>query len=212
MTGIFEYTRAPAEIYAQSFATIRNEAQLEGLPPQLHDVAIRMVHACGMVDLIDDFVGDPDAVDAAQAALRAGKPVYCDCEMVRSGITAKALPNDNELRVTLNDSQTPGLAKTLATTRSAAAVELWRDGLADAVVVIGNAPTALFHLLEMMEKGGPKPAAIIATPVGFVGAAESKQALIDDTSGVPFITVKGRRGGSAIASAAFNAIGLGLNK
>lgn len=206
------YERDPATIYAQSFATIRGEARLDTLPPALHDVAIRMIHACGMVDLLDDFAADPDVVAAAQTALQSGKPVFCDCEMVRSGITQKALPANNELIVTLNHASVPALAKSLGTTRSAAAVELWRDRLAGAVVVIGNAPTALFHLLEIIAAGGPRPAAIIATPVGFVGAAESKQALIDADCGIPFVTVKGRRGGSAIASAAFNAIGLELSR
>lgn len=207
-----QYERVPDAIYAQSFATIKREAELDGLPAELHAVAIRMIHACGMVDLVDDIVGDLALVRAAQSALNAGNPVFCDCEMVRSGITPKALPKNNELLVTLNDGQTPSLAKQLGTTRSAAAVELWRDKLAGAVVVIGNAPTALFHLLEMIHAGGPRPAAIIATPVGFVGAAESKQALIEHATDIPFVTVKGRRGGSAIASAAFNAIGLGQLK
>lgn len=203
------YLRQPDAIYAESFATIEREARLDNVAPPLRDVVIRMIHACGMVDLVDDFAADPEVVDAARRELLAGAPVICDCEMVRSGITKKALPRDNELMVTLNDVAVPELAKNLETTRSAAAVELWREHLNGAIVVIGNAPTALFHLLQIIADGAPKPAAIIASPVGFVGAAESKQALIDSGNGVPFVTLRGRRGGSAIASAAFNAIGLG---
>ena len=204
------YLRDPAAIYAQSFATIRAEADLYHLPPPLHDVAIRMIHACGMVDLAADITGDERLPDALRAALAAGAPVFCDCEMVRSGIIRRALPETTELVMTLNDPSVPGLAQRRGTTRSAAAVELWRDRLAGAVVVIGNAPTALFHLLEIVAAGGPVPAAIIATPVGFVGAAESKALLAGGSFSMPFVTVRGRRGGSAIASAAFNAVGRGL--
>jgi precorrin-8X/cobalt-precorrin-8 methylmutase len=200
------YLRDPDAIYAQSFATIRAEADLAHLPPELHDAAIRMIHACGMVDLAADIAGDPAMVSATQTALRAGAPILCDCEMVRSGIIERLLPGANARVVTLNEPAVPALAKSLGTTRSAAAIELWRDRLEGAVVVIGNAPTALFHLLELLDMGGPKPAAIIAAPVGFVGAAESKALLAENRSGVPFLTVLGRRGGSAIASAAFNAI------
>ncbi len=207
-----EYERVPSAIYAQSFATIRQEAGLSALPLSLHDIAVRMIHACGMVDLVDDIIGSDALLSAGQAALAAGAPVFCDCEMVRAGITPRALPNNNQRRVTLNEERVPALAEILGTTRSAAALELWRDDLAGAVVVIGNAPTALFHLLEMIAQGGPKPAGIIACPVGFVGAAESKQALIDADINVPFVTVRGRRGGSAIASAAFNALGLSIAK
>lgn len=204
-----DYERAPDAIYAQSFATIRREARLEAVPIALHEIVVRMIHACGMVDLVGDFVGIAETVTATQTALKNGAPIFCDCEMVRAGITAKALPNNNERVVTLNDPRVRQLATDMGTTRSAAAVELWRDRLEGAIVVIGNAPTALFYLLEMLERGGPKPAAIIATPVGFVGAAESKQALIDSQIDVPYVTITGRRGGSAIASSAFNAIGLG---
>lgn len=203
-----DYLRDPAAIYAQSFAAIRAEADLAHLSPALHEVAIRMIHACGMPDLADDIVGDPAVVDAARAALASGVPVLCDCEMVRAGIIERHLPRNNELIVTLNDPAVPDLAARLGTTRSAAAVELWRDRLAGAVVVIGNAPTALFHLLDTLTAGAPKPAAIIAAPVGFVGAAESKARLAAEAP-VPFLTVRGRRGGSAIASAAFNAIAAG---
>lgn len=202
-----DYLRDPAAIYAQSFAAIRAEADLAHLPPALHEAAIRMIHACGMPDLADDIMGDPDVVEAAHAALASGAPVLCDCEMVRAGIIQRHLPH-NALIVTLNDPAVPALAAQLATTRSAAAVELWRDRLAGAVVVIGNAPTALFHLLDILAAGAPKPAAIIATPVGFVGAAESKARLAAEAP-VPFLTVRGRRGGSAIAGAAVNAIAAG---
>jgi len=205
-----EYLRDPAAIYAQSFATIREEIRLDSVPASLHDVAIRMVHASGMIDLIDDFAAHAELVPAAQNALRQGAPVFCDCEMVRSGITSKAIPAGGEVIVTLNDARIPVRAAQLGTTRSAAAVEFWADRLAGAVIVIGNAPTALFHLLEMLDAGAPLPAAIIATPVGFVGAVESKVALTENSRGVPFVTIKGRRGGSAMASAAFNAIGLGM--
>jgi len=200
------YLRDPAAIYAQSFATIRAEADLSGLDPALHDIAVRMIHACGMTDLAADIVGTPDVADAARAALAAGAPVFCDCEMVRSGVIGRQLPQTTELVVTLNAPNIAELAALLGTTRSAAAVELWRPRLEGAVVLIGNAPTALFHLLDMVAAKGPRPAAIIAAPVGFVGAAESKAILADNRDGVPFVTVRGRRGGSAIAAAALNAI------
>ena len=209
MTG---YLRDPDAIYAQSFATIEAEADLAALPLALRDAAIRMIHASGMVDLAADIDGDPLLVDAVRGALRAGAPVLCDCEMVRAGISRGQLPNGNDLLVTLNNAEVPALAQRLGTTRSAAAIELWRDRLDGAVVVIGNAPTALFHLLELLDEGVPKPAAIIATPVGFVGAAQSKAALAADPRGVPYLTVHGRRGGSAIAGAAFNAITRGLTQ
>ncbi|MBN9314850.1 MAG: precorrin-8X methylmutase [Devosia sp.] len=200
------YLRDPDAIYAQSFATIKAEADLAHLPPELHPAVIRMIHACGMVDLAADIAGDPAVAAATRSALSAGAAVLCDCEMVRSGIIRRHLPADTELIVTLNDPAVPDLAKTLGTTRSAAAVELWRPRLAGAVVLIGNAPTALFHLIELIATGGPRPAAIIAAPVGFVGAAESKALLASGSLSIPFLTVLGRRGGSAIASAAFNAI------
>jgi len=200
------YLRDPDAIYAQSFAIIAAEADLARLPPELHPAAIRMIHACGMVDLAADITGDPAVAAATQAALAAGAPVLCDCEMVRSGVIRRNLPPATELVVTLNDPAVPDLAKSLGTTRSAAAVELWRPRLAGAVVLIGNAPTALFHLMEMIEAGAPRPAAIIAAPVGFVGAAESKALLASTSLSIPYLTVLGRRGGSAIASAAFNAI------
>ena len=203
------YLRDPEAIYAQSFATIRAEADLSHLPAELHEAAIRMIHASGMVDLAADIVGDPRIVDAVREHVPAKGAVLCDCEMVRAGIIRRHLPPETELVVTLNDPEVPALAKALSTTRSAAAVELWRPRLAHSIVVIGNAPTALFHLIDLLAAGAPRPAAIIATPVGFVGAAESKALLAADSFSIPFLTVRGRRGGSAIASAAFNAISKG---
>lgn len=200
------YLRDPAAIYAQSFATIRAEADLAALPPPLHEIAIRMIHACGMPDLAADILGTPDLPDAARQALAAGAPVLCDCEMVRAGVIRRALPRGTELVVSLADPAVPERALALGTTRSAAAVDLWRDRLAGAVVLIGNAPTALFHLLDMLAGGAPRPAAIIAAPVGFVGAAESKALLATGDHGVPFVTVRGRRGGSAITAAAINGV------
>ena len=200
------YLRDPDAIYAESFTIIRAEASLAHLPPELQPVAIRMIHACGMVDLGEDIIGDPRLVETVEHSLGKGEVVLCDSEMVAAGILSRIA---NERLVTLNDPGVPDLAARLATTRSAAAVELWRNRLAGAVVVIGNAPTALFHLLEMIDNGAPKPAAIIATPVGFVGAAESKAELATNPRGIPFITVRGRRGGSAIAAAALNSIALG---
>ncbi len=207
---MIDYLRDPDEIYARSFAAIRAEADLGAIPVALHDVAVRMIHASGMVDLVGDIVGSANLVAEAEFALVEGASVLCDCEMVRAGIAARWL-RGNELVVTLNDPAVPELAKRLATTRSAAAVELWRDRLKGAIVVIGNAPTALFHLLELLEQEAPRPAAIIATPVGFVGAAESKALLAEGAHGVPFVTLRGRRGGSAMASAALNAIARGLS-
>ena len=203
------YLRDPDAIYAQSFATIRAEADLGGVPGPLQPVVIRMIHACGMVDIAPDIRASAGVVECLASALRAGAPVFCDCEAVRAGIIARPL-RGSDLVVTLNDPAVPALAQSLGTTRSAAALELWRPRLAGAVVVIGNAPTALFHLLEILDAGAPKPAALIATPVGFVGAEQSKAELARDARGVPFITLLGRRGGSAIASAALNAIAKGL--
>jgi precorrin-8X/cobalt-precorrin-8 methylmutase len=206
------YLRDPDSIYAQSFATIRAEADLAALHPALHDIAIRMIHACGMPDLAADIVGSPALVAAAREALTLGRPVLCDCDMVRSGVIARQLPAGNDLVLTLNEPEVPDLARSLGTTRSAAAIELWRPRLDRAVVLIGNAPTALFHLLELIDAGAPRPAAIIAAPVGFVGAAESKALLAEGRHGVPFVTVLGRRGGSAITAAALNAITRGTSQ
>jgi len=205
-----DYLRDPDEIYAQSFATIRAEADLSGVPAELEDVVVRMIHACGMTDIVPEIRWSGEVAAEVEFALLEGAPVFCDCEAVRAGISRKHLPERTELVVTLNDPAVPDLAKKLATTRTAAAVELWSDRLKGAVVVIGNAPTALFHLLDLFDEGADKPAAIIATPVGFVGAAESKALLVLDLHRVPFLTLLGRRGGSAIASAALNAIAMGI--
>lgn len=206
MTLPLDYVRDGTAIYERSFAIIRAEADLSRFSADEEDVAVRMIHACGLVEAARDFVFGPGAVAAARAALQAGAPILCDAQMVAHGITRARLPAGNEVICTLRDPAVPALAEKLGTTRSAAALELWGDRLAGAVVAIGNAPTALFHLLEMLDRGAPKPAAILGMPVGFVGAAESKDALADDPRGVPFAIVRGRLGGSAITSAAVNAL------
>ena len=200
------YERNPAAIYAASFATIRREASLSRFPPDIAEIAIRVIHACGMVEIADRLDHSDDLATSAIAALRAGARIYADCEMVASGITARLLPEGVRVECTLNDPRTPDLARDLATTRTAAAVDLWdTDG---AIVAIGNAPTALFRLLERLDGGAPKPAAILAFPVGFVGAAESKAELGADPRATPYLTLRGRRGGSAMASAAVNALAI----
>lgn len=201
-----QYEKDGPAIYRQSFATIRAEADLAGLPADVSQVAVRMIHACGMVDLVRDLAFSPDAVADARAALRSGAPILCDVTMVASGVTRKRLPAGNDVVCTLSDPSVPELAAKLGTTRSAAALELWRDRMEGAVVAVGNAPTALFRLLEMIEEGAPRPAAVIGVPVGFIGAAESKDALAAHPSGLQHLIVRGRRGGSAIAAAAINAI------
>ncbi|MFE1288921.1 precorrin-8X methylmutase [Streptomyces sp. NPDC058751] len=203
---VFDYEKDGAAIYRESFATIRAEADLTALPADVGQVAVRMIHACGMVDLVRDLAHTPQVVARAREALRSGAPVLCDVSMVASGITRKRLPADNDVICTLSDPSVPGLAAELGTTRSAAALELWRDRLEGAVVAVGNAPTALFRLLEMIEEGAPRPAAVIGVPVGFVGAAESKDALAEHPLGLDHLIVRGRRGGSAIAAAAVNAM------
>ncbi|MBM9621833.1 precorrin-8X methylmutase [Streptomyces zhihengii] len=203
---VFDYEKDGAEIYRQSFATIRAEADLAGLPAEVSQVAVRMIHACGMVDLVRDLAYSPGVVLRAREALRAGAPVLCDAQMVASGITRKRLPADNDVVCTLSDPSVPALAEKLGTTRSAAALELWRDRLEGSVVAVGNAPTALFRLLEMIAEGAPRPAAVIGAPVGFIGAAESKDALAGSPLGLEHLVVRGRRGGSAMAAAAVNAI------
>jgi precorrin-8X/cobalt-precorrin-8 methylmutase len=200
------YLRDGAAIYQRSFAIIRGEADLARFTPEEVDVAVRMIHACGQVELAQHIVFGGDAVAAARRALAAGAPVFCDAEMVAHGITRARLPAKNNVVCMLNDPRTAALAAEKATTRSAAALDLWRDRLGDAVVAIGNAPTALFRLFELIDEGAPKPAVIVGIPVGFVGAAESKAALIDTPRGVPFVTVRGRAGGSAITAAAVNAL------
>lgn len=203
---VHQYEKDGPAIYRQSFATIRAEADLAGLPADVSQVAVRMIHACGMVDLVRDIAFSPDAVAHARAALRSGAPILCDVAMLASGVTRKRLPAGNEVICTLSDPSVPDLAAKMGTTRSAAALELWRDRMDGAVVAVGNAPTALFRLLEMIEEGAPRPAAVIGMPVGFIGAAESKDALAAHPSGLEHMIVRGRRGGSAIAAAALNAI------
>ncbi|EMS98930.1 precorrin-8X methylmutase [Agrobacterium tumefaciens str. Cherry 2E-2-2] len=202
----YDYIRDGNAIYERSFAIIREEADLSAFTEEQADIAIRMIHACGQVEAASHFRFSPDFVAAARGALRAGKPVLCDAEMVAHGVTRARLPADNEVVCTLRDPRTPELAKTIGNTRSAAALDLWAEKLDGALVAIGNAPTALFYLLEMLEKGAARPAAIIGMPVGFVGAAESKDALEASSLGIPYAIVKGRMGGSAMTAAAINAV------
>jgi precorrin-8X/cobalt-precorrin-8 methylmutase len=201
-----EYIRDGAEIYRRSFATIRAETDLAGVEPVLERTIVRMIHACGMVDLVDDVEASPGFARAGEAALLAGAPVLCDTNMVASGVTRARLPAANDVVCTLTDPRVAPLATSLGTTRTAAAVELWRERLEGAVVVVGNAPTALFHLLDLVAAGAPRPAAVIGIPVGFIGAAESKVALAGQELGLEFLVVHGRRGGSAVAAAAVNAL------
>ena len=201
----FDYLRDPEAIYRRSFEIVRRESDLDDLPPDVAEIAARLVHACGMPDIVADLRFSPDLAGAAAGALVAGAPILADCRMVAEGVIAARLPADNPVLCTLTDERVAALARAGATTRSAVAVELWRDSLAGAVVAIGNAPTALFRLLELLHEGAPRPAAICAFPVGFVGAAESKDALVAADLGVPYITLLGRRGGSALAAAAVNA-------
>ena len=200
------YVRDGAEIYRRSFATIRAEADLARFPDDVARVVVRMIHACGMVDLVSDVDFSPHVVRDARAALLAGAPILCDAQMVAAGVTRRRLPADNEVVCTLGDPRVPELAAEMGNTRSAAALELWRDRLDGAVVAIGNAPTALFHLLDMIAAGAPRPAAVLGVPVGFIGAAESKDALADNGLGLEYLVVRGRRGGSAMTAAALNAI------
>lgn len=204
------YERVPAAIYEQSFATVRREARLDRFDAGMEKLAIRLIHACGMVEVADRLVYSPGAYAAGHAALLAGAPVLCDCEMVGAGIIRRYLPASNPVIVTLNDDTVRARAADIGNTRSAAAVELWEKHIEGAVVAIGNAPTALFHLLELLEAGWPKPAIILGFPVGFVGAAESKAELAERPRGCEFVALRGRRGGSAIASAAVNALAVGL--
>lgn len=200
-----DYIRDGAAIYARSFAIIRAEADLAGLSPVEERVAVRIIHACGMVEVAKDIAMSPTFARDAEAALKAGAPILCDSMMVADGITRARLPAKNAVVCTLRDPRVPEIAAEIGNTRTAAAMELWRPQLAGSVVVVGNAPTALFRLLEMLDEGAPRPAAIIGMPVGFVGAAESKDALAADGR-VPFAIVKGRKGGSAMAAAAVNAL------
>ena len=204
------YETSPRAIYAQSFATVEAEANLDRFDPGMRAVAIRMIHACGMVEIADRIAFSKGAYEAGNSALQNGAAVLCDVEMVAAGIIRKYLPADNKIITTLNDPQTPERASQIGNTRSAAAVELWEPHIEGAVVAIGNAPTALFHLLDLIDQGFPKPAIILGLPVGFVGAAESKAELAADARGCAYVALKGRKGGSAIASAAVNALAAGL--
>ncbi|MDI9895890.1 precorrin-8X methylmutase [Rhodococcus sp. IEGM 1381] len=201
-----DYVRDGAEIYRQSFATIRAEADLSRFAPDVAQVVVRMIHAVGEIDLTETIGYTPAVVTSARAALNSGAPILCDANMVAAGITRRRLPADNEVLCTLSDPRVPDLARSMGTTRTAAALELWGEKLDGAVVAIGNAPTALFHLMEMLAAGAPKPAAIVGGPVGFIGAAESKEDLIAADLGVEYLVVRGRRGGSPITVAAVNAI------
>ena len=205
MSGSREYIREGAEIYRRSFAIIRAEADLSRFSGTAERVVVRMIHACGMTDLPRDVDLSPEFAEAAEAALKRGAPILCDAKMVANGITRARLPANIVVICTLDDPRVPALASELGNTRSAAAMELWRERLEGALVVFGNAPTALFHLLEMLDAGALRPAAIIGIPVGFIGAAESKEALARDGR-VPYLVVHGRRGGSAMAAAAVNAL------
>jgi len=206
----YAYADSGPAIYADSFATIRAEADLRHVPADAEKVAVRMIHGTGQVDLAADLLIHPGLVAAARGALQAGAPILCDATMVASGVTRSRLPQRNEVLCLLGDPRVPALAREWGTTRTAAAVSLWAPHLAGAVAAVGNAPTALFHLLEMLIDGAPRPAAIIGCPVGFIGAAESKKALasLRDEHGIdiPYVTLRGRRGGSAMTSAALNAL------
>jgi precorrin-8X/cobalt-precorrin-8 methylmutase len=206
------WLKDPDAIYARSFETIRQEADLSQFSQGERRVAERIIHACGMVDAAGDLVFSPGAVEAGEAALMGGASVICDAEMVRHGVIARRLPKHNEVLCVLSDPQVAGLAMMEPTTRSAAQVNLWVGRMAGSVIAIGNAPTALFKLLELLDKDAPKPALILGFPVGFVGAAESKAELVANPRGIPFIALQGRRGGSAMAAAAVNALAIGCVK
>ncbi|UPA24309.1 precorrin-8X methylmutase [Shinella oryzae] len=202
----YDYIKDGMAIYEKSFAIIRSEADLARFSEAEADVAVRMIHAAGLVEAARHFVFSPDFVSSARAALQAGAPIFCDAEMVARGVTAARLPAGNDVICTLRDPRTPELAGEIGNTRSAAAIRLWLERMAGSVVAIGNAPTALFYLLELLRDGAPKPAAILGMPVGFVGAAESKDALAENSYGVPFAIVRGRLGGSAMTAAALNSL------
>jgi precorrin-8X/cobalt-precorrin-8 methylmutase len=201
-----DYLRDGAAIYERSFAIIRAEADLSQFSAEEAEVAVRMIHACGLVEVGKQIVFGAGLVKAARAALQAGAPILCDAEMVAHGITRARLPRDNAVICTLHDPMVADIARELGTTRSAAALDMWADKIAGAVVAIGNAPTALLRLLELLDAGIPRPAAILGIPVGFVGAAESKDELMSNSRGVPYLVVRGRLGGSAMAAAAINAL------
>ena len=202
----YDYIKDGTAIYEKSFAIIRAEADLSRFSEDEADVAVRMIHAAGSVDAARYFEFSPDFVTAARQALQNGAPIFCDAEMVARGVTAARLPANNDVVCTLRDPRTPEIAREIDNTRSAAAIRLWLDRMAGSVVAIGNAPTALFYLLELLRDGAPKPAAILGMPVGFVGAAESKDALAENSYGVPFAIVRGRLGGSAMTAAALNSL------
>lgn len=203
---MLDYIRDGQAIYDRSFSIIRAEADMSRIPPDLEKLAVRVIHASGMVDVVNELAFSDGAGAAGKAALAAGAPVLCDARMVAEGVTRARLPKKNEVICTLNDPSVPELARTIGNTRSAAALDLWLPHLEGSIVAIGNAPTALFRLLEMLDQGAPKPALILGFPVGFVGAAESKEELALNSRGVPFVVVHGRRGGSAMAAAAVNAL------
>jgi precorrin-8X/cobalt-precorrin-8 methylmutase len=203
---VLDYVRDAAEIYRQSFATIRAEADLDRFPEDVSRVVVRLIHTCGQVDVADHVAYTDDVVTRTHAALAAGAPILCDASMVASGITRSRLPADNEVVPLVSDARAADLAAKLGSTRSAAGVDLWADRLGGAVLAIGNAPTALFRLLELIDEGAPVPAAVLGGPVGFVGSAQSKDELIARPRGMSYLVVTGRRGGSAMAAAAVNAI------
>jgi precorrin-8X/cobalt-precorrin-8 methylmutase len=203
---MFNYIRNPAEIYARSFDIIRSESDLSSIPKDAHDIAVRIIHACGMPEIISELVITPDFTSAARNALAHKRPILVDVEMVRHGIIARQLPEGVEIICTLNDPRAREIGIAQSITRTAASTQLWEDQLEGAIVVIGNAPTALFALLEMIDAGSAKPACIVGMPVGFVGAAESKAELIANSRGLPYATIKGRKGGSAMASSVINAL------
>lgn len=201
---MYDYIRDPDAIYEKSFATVKAETDFSNMNAALETMVTRVIHSCGMPEIMDDIAYHPDIANACREALLNGCTILSDCEMVTHGIIRKFLPAGNEVICTLNNEEVPAMAKSIGTTRSAAAIELWKPHLEGAITVFGNAPTALFHLLEMLEAGAPRPAAILGFPVGFVGAAESKEALTLSDLNIPFLTLKGRKGGSAMAAAAVN--------
>ncbi|MEA5487428.1 MULTISPECIES: precorrin-8X methylmutase [Pseudanabaena] len=205
---MLDYIRDGNAIYQKSFATIRAEANLSILPQDLEVVAVRLIHACGMTDIVSDLAYSEDVVKIGRAALKNGAKILCDAQMVANGVTRKRLPANNPVICTLNEPEVLELAQQIGNTRSAAAIELWRSHMEGSIIAIGNAPTALFRLLELLDQGLPKPAVILGFPVGFVGAIESKAALAENSRGVPFLTIHGRRGGSAMAAAALNALAM----
>jgi precorrin-8X/cobalt-precorrin-8 methylmutase len=206
----YNYLKEPAAIYEKSFQTVASEVDFGDMPANLQRMITRIIHSCGMPEIIPDLAYDQQIADSCRDALVRGCPILVDCEMVNHGIIKRFLPTDSRVICTLNDAEIPALAADMQTTRSAAALEHWREHLEGAIVVFGNAPTALFHLLEILHAGAPRPAAIIGFPVGFVGAAESKDALADCGLDIPFITLRGRKGGSAMAAAAVNGVSVGL--